>query len=162
MAEHIFFTHECQHIRIRATWKNAKFCQVYLIGVQIRNMKMVFNIYGTWHWVTFEKLMMKIHDFFYSAKSFSHPVRVLERVEQKFHLEGVTKYSNFLQKVGFSIFFIRIKSATPVNFWHKIGELWRPNMKDTATLMTYRERNWLQLMRNYSLVMSWAFLVDDH
>ena len=78
----------------------------------------------------------------------------LERVEQKFHLEGVTKYSNFLQKVGFSIFFIRIKSATPVNFWHKIGELWRPNMKDTATLMTYRERNWLQFMRNYSLVMS--------
>ena len=80
--------------------------------------------------------------------------RVLERVEQKFHLEGVTKYNNFLQKVGFSIFFIRIKSATPVNFWHKIGELWRPNMKDTATLMTYRERNWLQFMRNYSLVMS--------
>ena len=86
--------------------------------------------------------------------SLSHQNRVLERVEQKFHLEGVTKYNNFLQKVGFSIFFIRIKSATPVNFWHKIGELWRPNMKDTATLMTYRERNWLQFMRNYSLVMS--------
>ena len=43
-------------------------------GIQIRNMKMVFNIYGTWHWETFEKLMMKIHDFFYSAKSFSHPI----------------------------------------------------------------------------------------
>ena len=27
-------------------------------------MKMVFNIYGTWRWVTFEKLMMKIYDFF--------------------------------------------------------------------------------------------------
>ena len=36
----------------------------YRIGIQIRNMKMVFNIYGTWRWVTFEKLMMKIYDFF--------------------------------------------------------------------------------------------------
>ena len=44
------------------------------LGIQIRNMKMVFNIYGTWHRVTFEKLMMKIYDFFYSAKSFSHPI----------------------------------------------------------------------------------------
>ena len=33
-----------------------------------------FNIYGTWRRVTFEKLMMKIYDFVYSAKSFSHPV----------------------------------------------------------------------------------------
>ena len=45
-----------------------------LLGIQIRNMKMVFNIYGTWRQVTFEKLMMKIYDFFYSAKSFSHLV----------------------------------------------------------------------------------------
>ena len=30
------------------------------LGIQIRNMKMVFNIYGTWCRVTFEKLMMKI------------------------------------------------------------------------------------------------------
>ena len=30
------------------------------LGIQIRNMKMDFNIYGTWRWVTFEKLMMKI------------------------------------------------------------------------------------------------------
>ena len=35
------------------------------IGIQIRNMKMVFNIYCTWHWMTFEKLMMKIYDFFF-------------------------------------------------------------------------------------------------
>ena len=35
------------------------------LGIQIRNVKMVFNIYGTWHWVTFEKLMMKIYDFFF-------------------------------------------------------------------------------------------------
>ena len=26
------------------------------LGIQIRNMKMVVNIYGTWHWVMFEKL----------------------------------------------------------------------------------------------------------
>ena len=44
------------------------------LGIQIRNMKMVFNFYGTWRRVTFEKLMMKIYDFFCLAKSFSHPV----------------------------------------------------------------------------------------
>ena len=38
---------------------------------------MVFYFNGTWHWVTFEKLMMKIYDFFYSAMSFSHPITVL-------------------------------------------------------------------------------------
>ena len=27
-------------------------------------MKIVFNISGTWRWVMFEKLMMKIYDFF--------------------------------------------------------------------------------------------------
>ena len=35
-----------------------------ILGVQVRNMKMVFNIYGTWRRVTFEKLMMKNYDFF--------------------------------------------------------------------------------------------------
>ena len=34
-----------------------------------------FYFYCTWCWETFEKLMMKIYDFFYSAKSFSHPVK---------------------------------------------------------------------------------------
>ena len=33
-----------------------------------------FYIYGAWRRVTFEKLLMKIYDFFYSAKSFSHPI----------------------------------------------------------------------------------------
>ena len=28
-------------------------------------MKMVFDIYGTWRQVIFEKLMMKIYDFFF-------------------------------------------------------------------------------------------------
>ena len=44
---------------------------IFRLGIQIRNMKMVFNIYGTWRRVTFEKLMMKMYDFSYSAKSFS-------------------------------------------------------------------------------------------
>ena len=44
------------------------------LGVKVRNIKMDLNIYGTWRQVTFEKLMMKIYDFFNSAKSFSHPV----------------------------------------------------------------------------------------
>ena len=35
------------------------------LGVKVRNMKMDLNIYGTWHWITFEKLMMKIYDFFF-------------------------------------------------------------------------------------------------
>ena len=43
------------------------------LGIQIRNMKMVFNIYGTWRRVRFEKLMIKIYKKIYSAKSFSHP-----------------------------------------------------------------------------------------
>ena len=34
------------------------------IGVGDRNIKMVFNTGGTWRWITFEKLMMKIYDFF--------------------------------------------------------------------------------------------------
>ena len=51
-----------------------KKCHTSSVGIQIQNMKMVFNIYGTWSRVMFEKLMMKIYDFFESAKSFSHPV----------------------------------------------------------------------------------------
>ena len=56
------------------THKNNFTYVVCTLGLQILNMKMVFNFYCTWRWVTFEKLMMKIYDFFYSAKSFSHPV----------------------------------------------------------------------------------------
>ena len=47
---------------------------IVVLGIQIRNMKRVFNFYGTWRGVTFEKQMMKIYDFFYLAKSFSHPI----------------------------------------------------------------------------------------
>ena len=43
---------------------------MYNLGIQIRNMKTVFNIYGTWRWVMFEKLMMKSYDFFYWDKLF--------------------------------------------------------------------------------------------
>ena len=38
---------------------------IYVQGIKSRNMKMVFNTYGTWRWVMFEKLMMKIYDFFF-------------------------------------------------------------------------------------------------
>ena len=61
-------------IRHSSTPKLLFFVYIPTLGVKIRNMKMVFNIYGTWHWVMFEKLMMKIYVFFYSAKSFSHPI----------------------------------------------------------------------------------------
>ena len=37
---------------------------ICILGIQIRNMKIVFNIYGTWRRVMFEKLIMKIYDFF--------------------------------------------------------------------------------------------------
>ena len=36
---------------------------ILCVGIQIPNMKMIFNFYGTWRWVMFEKLMMKIYDF---------------------------------------------------------------------------------------------------
>ena len=59
-------------------WISCLLLMVWLIlwrfGVKVRNSKMDFNIYDTWRWVTFENLMMKIYDFFYSAKSFSHPI----------------------------------------------------------------------------------------
>ena len=35
------------------------FIRVGILGIQIRNMKMDLNIYGTWRRVMFEKLMMK-------------------------------------------------------------------------------------------------------
>ena len=46
---------------------------IYSVGIQIRNMKMGFNIYGTWRRVTFEKTNDENLCFFYSAKAFSHP-----------------------------------------------------------------------------------------
>ena len=52
---------------------------IYNLGIQIRNMKMVFNIHGTWRRVIFEKLMMMIYDFFYSAKSLSRPYNIVQK-----------------------------------------------------------------------------------
>ena len=46
---------------------------IYILGVKVQNMKMDFNIYGTWRRVGQWTLMMK-NGVFYSAKSFSHPV----------------------------------------------------------------------------------------
>ena len=44
---------------------------LWSLGVKVRNMKMDFNNGGTWRRVGQWTLMMKIYDFFYSAKSFS-------------------------------------------------------------------------------------------
>ena len=50
----------------------SKKCKIrYIVGVKVWNMKMDFNIGGTWRWVEQWPLMMKIYDFFYSAKLFS-------------------------------------------------------------------------------------------
>ena len=38
-------------------YKNA-LGSVPMLGIQIRNIKIVFNIYGTWRQVTFEKFMI--------------------------------------------------------------------------------------------------------
>ena len=76
MGFQIISTKKC-HATVKEKLKNfhlRNFLLYVVIEIQIRSMKMVFNIYGTWRWVTFEKLMMKIYDFFYSAKSFSHPI----------------------------------------------------------------------------------------
>ena len=46
-------------------YKSEKIMHVlYIIGVKVRNMKMDFDIYGTWRWVGQWILMMKIYDFF--------------------------------------------------------------------------------------------------
>ena len=47
------------------------------VGIQIRNMKMVFNIYGTWRRVTFEKLIMKIYDFFIRLSRLVTPYNIV-------------------------------------------------------------------------------------
>ena len=66
----IFIVKEClsQNSQVREKYV------IHTLGIQIRNMKMDFNFHGTWCRVTLEKRMMKIYDFFYSAKSFSHPI----------------------------------------------------------------------------------------
>ena len=61
------------HVYCLVLWSSISTMKIYFNNY-IRNMKIDFNFYFTWRWVTFEKLMMKIYDFFYSAKSFSHPV----------------------------------------------------------------------------------------
>ena len=53
-------------------------------------MKVVFRFHGTFRWVTFEKLMMK-NDFFYSAKSFNHPVQYCAKI--------IVKMEDFLHNI---------------------------------------------------------------
>ena len=77
---------------------------MYMVGIQVRNMKMVFNIYGTWRRVTFEKLMMKIYDFFIRL---SHLVTLYNIVQKSLRrwkifytiLYGVTKRLSRIKKI---------------------------------------------------------------
>ena len=71
-------------------------CDISNLGIQIRNTKMVFNFYCTWRRVTFEKLMMKIYDFFFIRLSHlvTHIVQKSLRRWKIFYtiLYGVTKW----------------------------------------------------------------------
>ena len=53
-------------------WNPLTFYELGTVGVKVRNMKMDFNTGGTRRRVGQWTLMMKIYDFFYSAKSFNH------------------------------------------------------------------------------------------
>ena len=55
---------DVQHSHFFACFTGGEKDYIPRIGIQIRNMKRVFNIYGTWQRVMFKKLMMKIYDFF--------------------------------------------------------------------------------------------------
>ena len=46
-------------------------CAIYILGVKVRNMKMDFNTGVTWCRFGQQTLMMKMYDFFYSAKLIS-------------------------------------------------------------------------------------------
>ena len=54
-----------------------KYVSHILIGLQIRNMKMVFNIYGTWRCVMFEKRMMKSYDSFIRLSRLVTPYNIV-------------------------------------------------------------------------------------
>ena len=54
-----------------------KKCILHILGVNVRNMKMDLNIYGTWHRVTFEKLMMQIYDFFIQLSCLVTPYNIV-------------------------------------------------------------------------------------
>ena len=61
-----------------STKQNKLYVQ-FSLGVQDRKIKMVFNTGGTWRRVTFEKLMMKIYDFF---KRLSRLVSVCNNINE--------------------------------------------------------------------------------
>ena len=52
-------------------------CPLLNLGVKVRNMKMDLNINGTWRRVTFEKLMMKIYDFFIQLSRLITPYNIV-------------------------------------------------------------------------------------
>ena len=74
------------------------------VGIQIRNMKMVFNIYCTWRWVKFEKLMMKIYDFFIWLSRLVTPYNIVQKSLRRWKifytiLYGVTKRLSRIKKI---------------------------------------------------------------
>ena len=67
-------------------------------------MKIVFNIYGTWHWETIEKLMMKIHDFFIWPSRLVTPYDIVQKSLRRWKifytiLYGVTKRLSRIKKI---------------------------------------------------------------
>ena len=67
-------------------------------------MKMVFNIYGTWRRVTFEKQMMKIYDIFFIRLSrLVTPYNIVQKSLRRWKifytiLYGVTKRLSRIKK----------------------------------------------------------------
>ena len=71
--------------------------------IQILNMKMVFNLYGTWRRVTFEKLMMKMYDFFIRLSRLVTPYNIVQKSLRRWKifytiLYRVTKWLSRIKK----------------------------------------------------------------
>ena len=57
---------------------------MYVLGVQVRNMKMDLNIYGTWRWVG--SLMMKMYDFFIRLSRLVAPYNNVKKSSQRWNI----------------------------------------------------------------------------
>ena len=82
-------------------------------------MNMVFNIYGTWRWVMFEKLMMKIYDFFIQLSHLVTPYNIVQKSLRRWKifytiLYGVTKRLSRKKNHEFlSLVFQTLPDVTP-------------------------------------------------
>ena len=77
-----------------------------------------------------------------------------------FEFPGDTKYRKFPQNWDFQAILIN-KKRHFFDIWHKIGELYWPHHEGYGHKYHLPEKNWFQLMWNYSLVMYFAFKVDN-